>query len=112
MKGLLARSIGLALGLMSTAQAGTLTGTVRLGPAPAAGVEVSIACPNFDKPAQKPTSIKTDPNGSYTLSVKTSGMCHMRAQHGNQVGTPFEVSVTASSSKLDLNLGGNLNLLH
>jgi hypothetical protein len=100
------------LALPLAANAGALNGIVKLGPAPAAGVEISLACPNFDKPAQKPSSVKTNEQGAYTLSVAATGQCQMRVMHGAQTGTPFAVTVSAAPSKFDVNLNGSLTLVH
>ena len=92
------------------ALAGTLSGTVMLGPAPAAGVYVSVACPDFQHVAKTPEPTPTDANGVYSVQVNSKGHCEMRVQHGTQTGQPFGVQVSADKQQhLDLHLGGNLS---
>ncbi len=101
--------LGLALLLPDVAFAGPLYGTVRIGPAPAAGVEVLVACPGFSRPAQPPSQVVTDPRGSFALRVQASGRCEMRAQRGNQIGAPFEVFISNNPLRFDFQINGAMN---
>lgn len=104
MKTFLFFSLGGLLILPSSAVAGPLYGTVRLGQAPAAQVNVVVACPN-----QPPTGTTTDARGSFSLLVPTSGRCRMRVERGNQKGDEFEVFVSDNPMRFDVVLDNALN---
>ena len=91
------------------ATAGPLYGTVRTGSKPAQGVEISVACPGFARPAQSPPPVVTDSRGSFSLQVPASGRCEMRVKRGNQVGAPFEVFVSNNPLRFDFEIDGALN---
>jgi len=109
MKNILLLVLGLALLLPPAASAGPLYGTVRMGQAPARGVEVSVACPGFDRPAQAPAPVVTDARGSFSLLVPASGRCQMRVRGGNQVGAPFEVFVSRNPLRFDFEIDRAMN---
>jgi hypothetical protein len=91
------------------AAAGPLYGTVRLGPAPAAGVEIIVACPTFDRPAQPPQRAVADPHGSFSLRVQASGRCQMRVGHNQRAGAPFDVFVSNNPVRFDFEIDSALN---
>jgi hypothetical protein len=100
----------IALGLhCSVALAGPLYGTVRAGNAPAAGVNIAVACPGFGRPAQSPVETTSDERGSFSLRVAASGRCEMRARRGSQTGAPFEVFVSNNPARFDVELDRNMN---
>jgi hypothetical protein len=80
-----------------------------MGQAPAAGVEISVACPGFDRPAQAPAPVATDARGSFSLLVPASGRCEMRVGRGNQVGAPFEVFVSNNPLRFDFEINRAMN---
>lgn len=104
MKAVLYFGLGWLFILASGAIAGPLYGTVRLGQAPAAQVNVVVTCPN-----QPPTGATTDARGSFSLLVPTSGRCRMRVERGNQKGGEFEVFVSDNPMRFDVVLDGALN---
>ena len=91
------------------AAAGPLYGTVRMGQAPAQNVEISVACPGFDRPARAPATVVTDARGSFSLLVPASGRCQMRVQGGGRVGAPFEVFVSNNPLRFDFEVDRALN---
>jgi len=100
--------LGLALLLPAGVIAGPLYGTVRLGPKPAAGVEISVACPKFD--GRPPlVSAMTDVRGSYSLRVPATGRCEMRVRQGNLMGNSFEVFVSTNALRFDFQIDGAMN---
>ena len=102
--------IAVLIGLQSSiALGGPLYGTVRTGNAPAAGVNLAVACPGFGRPAQTPVDTTSDERGSYSLRVPASGRCEMRVRRGNQTGAAFEVFVSNNPSRLDVELNNQLN---
>ncbi len=107
MKKVLFYVVGLSLLWPPLATAGPLYGTVRIGQTPAAGIEVSVACPGFDRPAL--AQVVTDPRGSFSLQVPASGRCEMRARRGNQVGAPFVVFVSNNPLRFDFTIDGAMN---
>jgi hypothetical protein len=109
MKSILFCVLGLSALLAATVIAGPLYGTVRMGQVPAAGVEISVACPGFDNPAQAPPPVVTDPRGSFSLRVPAVGRCEMRVRRGNQLGTPFEVFVSNNALRFDFQIDGAMN---
>jgi hypothetical protein len=100
---------GLFLFLPQSASAGPLYGTVRVGQAPAASVNVTVACPGFGRPAQPPSEAVTDARGSFSLFVQASGRCEMRVGRGGQAGAPFEVFVSNNAIRFDVTVDGGLN---
>ena len=89
------------------ASAGPLYGTVRIGQAPAAGIEVSVACPSFERPPL--ARVVTDARGSFSLQVPASGRCEMRVRRGNQSGNPFVVFVSNNPLRFDFEIDGGMN---
>lgn len=102
-------TLGLTLLFPPLAWAGPLYGTIRIGPAPAAGVEVSVACPGFGRSPQPPSRGITDARGGFALRVLASGRCEMRARRGNQVGLPFDVFVSNNPLRLDFEVNAAMN---
>ena len=100
---------GSALMAPQLAHAGALYGTVTLGPAPAAGVQVAVACPTFAQPSQSPAPVTTDERGSFSLLVNATGRCEMRINRGGQAGAPFEVFVSDNPLRLDVEIDNALN---
>jgi len=109
MKSILFLTLGLSFLLPQSAAAGPLYGTVRMGPAPARNVEVSVACPGFGRPARAPAPVMTDARGSFSMLVPTSGRCEMRVRGGNQVGAPFEVFVSNNPLRFDFEIDRAMN---
>jgi hypothetical protein len=109
MRNLLSLVLGGLLLLPASAAAGPLYGTVRMGQAPVQNVEISVACPGFDRPAQSPTVVRTDERGSFSMRVPASGRCEMRVQRGNQTGSPFEVLVSNNPLRFDFEINSALN---
>jgi len=99
----------LILFLPQSAFAGPLYGTVKIGPAPAANINVSVACPGFGRPASPPSDAVTDARGSFSLFVQASGRCEMRVRRGAQAGAPFEVFVSGNAIRFDVTVDGGLN---
>lgn len=101
--------LGLSLLLSATASAGPLYGTVRMGPGPAAGIAITVACPDFERPAQVAPTAVTDTRGSFSMLVPATGRCQMRAGRGNEVGAPFSVFVSNNPLRFDFEIDGVLN---
>ena len=99
---------GLVL-MPQSASAGVLYGTVRLGEAPAAQVNIAVACPGFDPPGRPTIATVSDARGSFSLRVPTSGRCEMRVRRGDQVGAPFEVFVSTNPMRFDFVLDRAMN---
>jgi hypothetical protein len=97
------------LGLPASAIAGPLYGTVRQGQAPAAGVEITVACPGFDRPSQVVAPVLTDARGSFSMRVPATGRCEMRVRRDDRVGTPFEVFVSNNALRFDFQIDGAMN---
>jgi hypothetical protein len=113
MKYVLFLVIGLSLLLPTPAFAGALYGTVRIGRAPAAGVRIFVACPEFGRPGlpspRVETDVVTDTRGSFSLRVAASGRCQMRVQHANQIGGTFQVFVSDNPLRFDFELDDAMN---
>jgi hypothetical protein len=109
MKNFLILVLGLLLLLPPSASAGALYGTVRIGQAPAAEVNISVACPGFNRPGHPPIDVVTDRRGSFSLRVQASGRCEMRVRRGNQVGAAFEVFVSNNPVRFDFEVNGAMN---
>jgi hypothetical protein len=106
--------LGLALLFPNEAFAGggSLYGTVRTGTAPAAGVELSVACPGFSRSSRSPSqvvTVVTDSRGSFALRAQSSGRCEMRARRDNRIGDPFEVFVSNNPVRFDLQIDSKMN---
>lgn len=104
-------TLGFGLFLLSAqlATAGPLYGTVRMEQAPAVGVEVTVACPSFDRTTHKPVPATTNDRGSYSLLVPASGRCQMRARRGDTVGRSFDVFVSDRSLRFDFEIDRRMN---
>jgi hypothetical protein len=113
MKSALFLVVGLASLLPTSAFAGALYGTVRIGQAPADRVEIRVACPKFGRPgASSPpvvASTVTDTRGSFSLRVEASGRCEMQLQRDRNVGTAFEVFVSSNPLRFDFEIDGAMN---
>jgi hypothetical protein len=84
----------------SSASAGALYGTVRLGEAPLPGARVLLACPSFAA-RQAAAETATDGGGGFALRVTANGRCEMHVERGNQVGPNFPVYVSDNPVRLD-----------
>ena len=100
-------TFSLPLLLPQPASPGPLYGTVRIGQAPAAGIEVSVACPSFERPPL--AWVVTDARGSFSLQVPASGRCEMRVRRGNQSGSPFVVFVSNNPLRFDFEIDAGMN---
>ncbi len=103
-------SLSLTIGLLTVflpqpATAGPLYGTLRLDRAPAAGFGISVTCPRLTRPVRT----TTDPRGSFSMLVPTSGRCQMRVTRGQREGTPFAVFVSDRPLRLDVTIDSALN---
>lgn len=96
--------LGAMLLTTPVATAGPLYGTVRIGTQPAAGVQITVACPTFSAPAQTSPPVVTDANGSYSLLVRASGSCQMQVRRDDRIGTVFEVFVSDNPLRFDFQI--------
>ena len=101
--------LGVLVLMTQVATAGPLYGTVRIGAAPASGVQISVACPTFSVPAHTSPPVMTDANGSYSLLVRATGSCQMQVSRGDQVGAAFEVFVSDNPLRFDFQIDAAFN---
>ena len=113
MKNVLFLVVSLVLLLPQSASADAMYGTVRKGQAPAAAVNISVACPGFSRRGQPAprvvTDAVTDARGSFSLRVPTSGRCEMRVGRNNQLGAAFEVFVSNNPVRFDFEIDDAMN---
>jgi hypothetical protein len=88
--------------------AGPLYGTVRIGQTQAAGVTISVTCPN-SAPSRP---VVTDAQGSFSLLVQGNGSCQMHVQRGPHIGRPFEVIVSNSALRFDFEINDAMDRVH
>lgn len=83
-------------------------GTIRIGQAPAAQVEILVECPATGSRQALRTRAVTDSRGSFSLRVQASGRCLMRVRRDALQGEPFEVFVADNPIRFDVVLDNEL----